>query len=60
MKKEIRIWLTESERKQLEVKAREHFKGKGYLSHYLSKIALAKAVLIIDIPLPIKIKIEEK
>ena len=40
MKKEIKIWLESSELERLKQKASDcGFSGKGYLSHYISKIA---------------------
>lgn len=40
MKKEIKIWLEEAELKRLKQKALDSgFVGKGFLSHYISKIS---------------------
>lgn len=47
-KKRRYVWLDAPEWKNLEDKAREHFKGKGFISHYLSKIANARCVLILE------------
>lgn len=57
-KEPIKIWLTNLERKQLEVKAQEHFTGKGFLSHYLCKIAQAKAIIILEGTGKVKISLE--
>ena len=40
MKKEIKIWLEEIDIRKLKSKAHElGFEGKGFLSHYITKIA---------------------
>lgn len=48
LKKPRKYWLTDSEQKELDLKAKEYYNGKGYLSQFLRKIALSKSILIIE------------
>ncbi len=58
MKKQKHFFCEDEELKRLQEKAQEHFKGHGYLSKYIRKIANAKCVLIVEGRGDIKISVK--
>ena len=56
--KQRKFYCDDEELKQLQQKAREHFKGHGFFSKFMRKLAGARCVLIIEGEGEIKISLK--
>ncbi len=58
MKTQRKFYCNDKQFQQLKKKAKETFRGKGYISKYLRKIAEAKSVFIVEGQGEIKITVK--